>query len=193
MMHFLTVFYQALCEPKTLYQSVVSEWPKQQLHVLYAVAIVLIISMTKTLVLATNTKITGFTIAWILLSGIVGLLVWLLLCVTYACMAFSLRSKARLFTLMTLTAYAAVPWFLILPLQTVLTHIPYIGTLLYLLAIFCIVGWVFTLLVFALQETYQLKPSQAVMMCLTPVMLLLLLQAWAVDGIVGLFSLISSM
>lgn len=189
--HFLTVIYQAFCEPKALYNSVVSEWPRSQNHFFYALAAVVLVSIVKSLSITADYHLNFWSLFWVLLSAVIGLCVWLLVSLTFACMAFSLRSKARLLTLLILTGYASLPWVLVLPLQMLFGHIPFVGGLFYIIGVTLLLGWIFTLFIMALQVTYQIKPFQAIVMSFTPALLFILMQAWCAEAVVGVFNFLT--
>ncbi len=191
--HYLDVFYNVLFHPGRAFEALSDDDTRVTKNklLLQAAVTVMFISVVSPLVGLIYEGGDLFPLViQVPLQALCGALIWLIVGGVIGLLAYAFTGKARLQTLLILTAFATLPWLFLGPAILLRISLGTLGE--YVHAGISLLLWLWTVVLFALaiMKTYRLSGEQVMIILIIPVVLSGIAVAWAAGFVFNILRLI---
>lgn len=190
---FLELLYAALFQPKTLYEAIARDLeasPVSNRLLLFSILSVVVISALSPVLQTINAGGEPHGLMWTVpLFAFNGLLTWAFVGVVIGLSAYAFLGRARIVTLLVLSAMATLPWLLMAPISLLKVGIGSIGVVFSVIFGFIIWLWTVVLFALAIKVTYQMTVDRVLIVLILPFVMSAILLGWVIGFFVNIFQL----
>lgn len=176
---YLALFYATLFHPVQAFTGIsrMPEWNSRLLF--FSIISVVLVSTLAPLVHMATLGGNPSQLVWAMpLSAVGGVMLWGLMGLLIALLAYAFCGKARIAVFLTLSGLATLPWVLMGPVSMLNVGLGPLGGLLFMLLALGVWLWSVILFALALAETYGMTPDRVLIILAAPFAMSLVLLCW---------------
>ena len=183
---YLSTFYNMLFHPVTAFRTLREDTPSNRMLVYALITVVLISGLGPLIYFVGHGGAINRLFYEVPIQALFGLILWMASSIIISLLAFAFTGEPRIRLLLTLTAFATLPWIFEGPATLLQASAGTLGTVLGGIGSLAVWLWSVVLFGFAVGCTYRLSAERTVIILFAPFMMGLIFISWFTGFVINI-------